>query len=296
MARNLNADRPRLIFSTGSLHVYDTALCFEMAAVAGFDGIELMCDRRWTTRDAGYLFNLSEQSGLPILAVHTPYWPNLPGWPAADDPLGRIFKTIELAEQLDAETVIIHTPLTTGAAFLSVGAKRYAIPLLRSPDRPVKAWFESPEGLAAFQRQTEVRIAVENTPLFKFMGRDVNVHHWNTLEAWATVHEWLTMDTTHWATFGVDPLTGYRAAQGKLTHIHLSNYAKGKQHLLPHIGELDLAGLLQTLAGDGFRGTVSVELYPESLDFTDLDAARAHLRESVVFCREHLGQSEMIQA
>lgn len=43
----------RLIFSTGSLYLLDTALVFDMAAEAGFDGMEIMCDDRFTTREPG---------------------------------------------------------------------------------------------------------------------------------------------------------------------------------------------------------------------------------------------------
>ena len=40
----------RFLFSTGSLYRYGTARCFEFAARAGFDGVEVMVDDRWDTR------------------------------------------------------------------------------------------------------------------------------------------------------------------------------------------------------------------------------------------------------
>jgi sugar phosphate isomerase/epimerase len=64
--------KARLIFSTGSLWLTDTAYSFELAAEAGFDGIEIMCDQRFTTRNPDYLLSLAERYQLPILAVHTP--------------------------------------------------------------------------------------------------------------------------------------------------------------------------------------------------------------------------------
>ena len=62
----------KFIFSTGSLYTYSTARCFEFAAQAGFDGIELMVDHRWDTRQSDYLLRLIDSYQLPILAVHSP--------------------------------------------------------------------------------------------------------------------------------------------------------------------------------------------------------------------------------
>ena len=57
----------RVIFSTGSLYLLDLAHYFELAAEAGFDGIEVMCDTVYSSRDPIYLQTLSERYDLRYL-------------------------------------------------------------------------------------------------------------------------------------------------------------------------------------------------------------------------------------
>jgi sugar phosphate isomerase/epimerase len=283
----------RVIFSTGSLHLMDISANFELAAETGFDGLELMCDQRWSTRDPQYITRLIRQYDIPVLAVHSPtVSTKLPGWnnreKGGDTPITRIERAVQLAEAVGAETVIVHLPQKIEAAFLNTPKRRVILPWGK-PDDALKNWFE--RDLARFQDSTHIKLAVENLPAFPLFGRKLELTHWNDPESWGAVHTWLTMDTTHWATKGVDPVTAYRAAGKRLTHVHLSNYADGKEHRLPHTGELDLAALLRALAADGFDGTISVELYPEVLDFADSEALRRNMLDCAAFCREHLGQT-----
>ena len=94
---------PRLLFSTGSLYVYDLSLAFQLSAEAGFDGVEVMCDERYSTRHREYLQQLSDQHNQPIHVLHTPFSPRLPGWyNAQHDQIERITQTLKLAEKLNA--------------------------------------------------------------------------------------------------------------------------------------------------------------------------------------------------
>jgi sugar phosphate isomerase/epimerase len=98
----------------------------------------------------------------------------------------------------------------------------------------------------------------------------------------------LTLDTTHWATRKVDPLEAYHMAEGRVCHVHLSNY-DGYEHQLPHKGKLNLKKFLRALKADGFTGTVSLELSPGSLIFKENSVMRHNLQASLDFTREHLG-------
>ncbi len=60
----------RVALSTGSIYTYGTARAFELAAGAGYDGVELIVDDRWDTRQAAYVRRLSEQYEIPVLSVH----------------------------------------------------------------------------------------------------------------------------------------------------------------------------------------------------------------------------------
>jgi sugar phosphate isomerase/epimerase len=71
-----------IALSTGSLYTYGTARAFDLAARAGFDGVEVLVDHRWDTRQPDYLRRLSADFALPIVAVHNPFVTGVEGWPA----------------------------------------------------------------------------------------------------------------------------------------------------------------------------------------------------------------------
>lgn len=265
----------------------DTAYSFEVAAEAGFDGIEVMCDERFTTRSAHYLRKLSADYGLPVPVLHTPFSRSLQGWGHTDTELGRVRHTLELAEKMAAEAIVVHLPLKTSWASVRVGGWRARFPWFGAFE-DFRRWMAS-GGLAQLQRETPVKIAVENMPTKRLWGRAVNPAYWNTIDEWSRVHDYLTLDTTHWATFGVNPLAPLRAAGGRVQHIHLSNYENGREHRLPQSGEVDLAAFLRELAAMEFTGTVSVELHPDALTFDTPKVTRRKLRETLDFCRAHLG-------
>jgi sugar phosphate isomerase/epimerase len=276
---------PRLLLSTGSLYPFDTAHCFQLAAETGFDGIEIMCDDRYSTRDPAYLHRLMQHYNLPIEVCHTPFSPHLPGWKGAGDEIGRIYQTLDLALKLEAPTIVVHLPWRVGWLTIAANHRRWRLPW-RSPYVGVKKWIE--DELPRIQAATPVRIALENMPAGKVLGWKIDPTWWNEIDTWAQVHPWLTLDTTHWATKDVNPLDAYRAALGRVCHVHLSNY-DGREHRLPHRGHLDLGGFLRALSNDDYKGTISLELEPGALEFADEKALRRNLQESLNFCREHMG-------
>ncbi len=281
----------RLLFSTGSLYLYDTSLSFAMAARAGFDGIEIMCDERFTTRDPSYLRELAEQHGQPIVVAHTPFSPRIPGWGNGADQLERIQRTLKLAEALGCESIVVHLPmrLWVGTINFGFGGRGFRFPI-PSPFASVKTWIE--RELPAVQRDTPVKIAIENMPFHAIPWNGQDACWWNTLAEWSRVHDHLTLDTTHCATKGIDPVDAYHAADGRVAHIHLSNYQYRQEHCLPHKGELDLGAFLRALTADNYSGTISLELRPDALNFSDRASAERLLNESVAFCREHLTQAQ----
>jgi sugar phosphate isomerase/epimerase len=276
--------RPALLFSTGSLYPLDISYCFQLAAETGFDGIEIMCDDRYSTRDPVYLHKLMQHYNLPVDVCHTPFSPSIPGWLGADDEIGRIYQTLDLAARLEARTIVVHVPRKIG--LLTIGTNNHTRRLpWRSPYTAIKHWIE--RDLSRVQAGTSVKIALENMPAISVLGRQFDPTWWNTVGTWSKVHTWLTLDTTHWGTKGINPLDAYRVAGKRVCHIHLSNY-DGREHRLPHKGNLDLGRFLRALTADDFRGTISLELHPGPLEFSDDQALRRNLQDSLNFCREHL--------
>ncbi|MEM6284952.1 MAG: sugar phosphate isomerase/epimerase [Chloroflexota bacterium] len=277
----------RVILSTGSLWLMDTAYTFDLAAEAGYDGIEIMCDDRYTTRDRRYLQKLSIDFGLPIPVLHTPFTGKLMGWGNASTELGKVRHTLELAEKMDVESIVVHLPLRYSRASVRLGKFSARAPWF-SNMADFREWMAR-GGLKQLQGETPVQIAIENMPTKKMWGREVNPAYWNTVDGWSSVHDHLTLDTTHWATFGIDPIVPLRKAGDRVRHIHLSNYESGREHRLPQSGEIDLSAFLRELALMNFTGTVSVELQPDALAFDNPRATRRKLRETLDFCRQHLG-------
>lgn len=276
----------KFIFSTGSLHTYGTERIFALAAAVGFDGLELMADQRWDTRQADHLKQLIERYRLPILAVHSPFF-GVPGWPK--DPVGLLRESLTLAEAIGAGVVIHHLPLRAGYAILSFGGgKRLTLPLPGwDMEGDYRRWLLT--DYPQLQAQTNVALCIENMPTRRVIGGDWNAHTWNSVAAMKRFPA-LTMDTTHLGTWGLDPCAVYLQWQGRVRHIHLSNF-DGREHRRPETGHLRLDLLLGLLAATDYQGTVSFELHPDTLDAGQSDDhVQGLLTHSLQLCRRWAGR------
>lgn len=275
----------RIALSTGSLYNYGTNRVFELAAEAGFDGIELLLDDRWDIRQPAYVRRLMRETGLPVTTVHNPFMPHVSGWPL--DPAERLKLSAAVAREVGAGVVVAHLPLHVGLFrfhFVGPNLKGRTLPL----PWPVEAGYERflRHDLAEFEAEERVVVGVENMPVKQVLRRRWSPYRLNNVDTLATLPH-LTLDTTHVGTWGLDPVAIYERLKARIVHIHLSNF-DGQEHRRPETGHLPLAALLQRLARDGYAGTVTVELGPEVLDAEDEDKVRGHLWRIVAFCREHL--------
>lgn len=270
----------KFILSTGSLYTYSTERTVAFAAEAGFDGIELMVDSRWETRQADFLLDLTARTRLPILAVHSPFRP-VPGW-EKDSIAALITRSIALAEALAAPVVIHHLPTVVDVAILDYWGKRAILPMGHKLQTAYRDWLV--QGYADLQTATSVSLCIENLPAMTLWGKPVNYGVWNTVEA-ITRFPQICMDTTHLATFGLDPMRVYRRWRHHIRHVHLSNY-DGRQHRRPETGHLRLDRLVGMLAAEGYDGAISLELHPDALDAgaADVQIVR-HLQKSLDACR-----------
>jgi sugar phosphate isomerase/epimerase len=271
----------RFLFSTGSLYTYGLDRCFALAARAGFDGMEVVVDQRWDTRQTAYLADLIQKSGLPIGAFHAPFDSfRLPGWPESTP--ARIEVTVRMAEALGAAVVVHHLPLRWRIARFERRGLRLSIP---APGKSTyRRWLESSDGYKTLQAATPVLLCIENLPAIRIMGRLFNPALWNTATELARFPA-LTMDTTHLGTWGLDPLRHYEALAPRIRHIHLSNF-NGQEHRRPDDGHLQLDRLLANLAATGYDGAITLELHPDALDAGASDERIAELMAgSLAFCR-----------
>lgn len=281
----------QFIFSTGSLHTYSIARCFELAQQAGFEGIELMVDHRWDTREPAYVQRLIDRYQLPVLAVHSPFQHKARDW--ADGDPGCIRRSVQLAEAIGAPVVVHHLPHRISSVMVQVGS--YRTPLPRPWGRQQAAYTDwLLDDYPKLQANTDVKLCIENLPAKTVFGHRMNVARWNAHDrrsvADITRFPHITMDTTHLGTWGLDPTEIYVRWNQRVRHIHLSNF-NGREHRRPENGHLRLDRLLSRLVTDGYAHAVSLELHPDALAAgSGEEQVRKRLTTSLRYCHTWAGR------
>ena len=232
-------DRPPIICSTISIFSKPIDAAFPLFARTGFDGIELMVTNDPDTQDASRVRALSEDHALPVLAIHAPFL-LMSRRALGRDPVGKIDRSIELALGVGAPLVVVHPPYRWQSAY-----RRWLI-----------------DALPNVAAERGVRVAVENMFPLRVRGRSVaRFHAYRSLEDLDAFPD-VTLDTSHLAVSGLDPVEAVARLGDRLAHVHLSNNAgKGwDSHLPLDQGILDLGRFLEALAARGFRGAISLEI------------------------------------
>ena len=254
---------PTLALSTGSLHSYGLNRAWHFAAEAGFDAVEVLVNASWDTRQPAYLRRLTAETGLPVVALHTPFRP-VAGF--GDDYPACVRRTLALAGEVGAGVVVAHPEVERGG-----GVADYGHWLRKHYDDL------SPDGGPRLAVENLSRVLAGRKPRFRY----------HTVERVATF-PCLTFDTTHFGTAGVDLLAAFAALRERVGHVHLSDYRDGREHQLPGSGTLPLDRFLAALGAAGYAGTVSVEVRPDALAAGDDDEVLARLRRTIAYCRTNL--------
>ncbi len=280
-----------IVLSTGSLYNYGMARVFALAAETGYDGIEVIVDGKWDTRDPVYLHRLASDYGLPIVALHSPFVADVQGWPPSE--LERLQCTIALALELEVSLVVAHLPprfFSIAGRLHFFGTHRFVLPI-PWPRRDPYYHFIRDGSLKEMESSSGVIVALENMPARRFLGLPVNAHWFNRPEQ-MTRFPHLTLDTSHLGTWGLDPAKVYKRLKERVVHVHLSNFDGKRDHRSPVDGHLMLTTLLRSLARDGYAGAISVESGPDSLAAEDERKCRLALARALIFCREHFSVGE----
>ena len=268
MSGAAKAPGPPVALSTSSVYPERTPDAFELAARLGYDGVEVMVYTDPVSQDADVLHRLQDYHQLPILSVHAP---NLlltqRVW--GRDPWEKLRRAKDLAERVGARVVVLHPPF------------RWQREYVRG--------FE--KGLAEMAEETDVIFAVENMYPLRAGGSEVVPYapHWDPT-ALDVPH--ITLDLSHTAASGSDPLIMAAELGGRLAHVHLADGSGTPtgpvpdEHLVPGRGSQPCAALLGHLAPAGYRGVVVAEVK------TSRAPTREHrvadLAESLAFARHHL--------
>ena len=254
----------QVVLATASAYPESTASAFEIAARLGYDGVEVMVWTDPVSQDVTALRRLSDYHGVPVLALHAPclvisqrVW--------GTDPWAKLVRAREAAEQLGAQTVVVHPPF------------RWQRDYVR----------QFVTGIQRMAGETDVRFAVENMFPLRARGREVSPYapDWDpTLEDFRD----FTLDLSHTSVSRSDALALRDVMGDRLSHVHMADGSGGArdEHLVPGRGTQPCAQVLEGLAAQDFAGLVVCEVSTRRSE--DREQRETDLAEALAFTRLHL--------
>lgn len=256
---------PRVLLSSASVFPEPLGAAFELAAELGYDGVEVMVWSDPASQDGDAIRELTQRSQLPVGSVHSPcllltvrVWGTEPG--------PKLARSVRLAAEIGARTVVVHPPFRWQARY----AREFAA------------------GVSALERRSGLVVAVENMFPLRFAGREGSAYApgWDVAES-SFAH--LTLDTSHAAVSHSDPLKMLERMGSRLAHVHIAD-GTGKssdEHLVPGRGIGKCAEVLGALPAS-YGGDVVVEVSTRALQ---RDQRVADLAEALSFTRLALQRS-----
>ncbi len=250
-----------IALSTASCYPESCTTAFEMATRLGYDGVEVMVWTDPVSQDPATLRRLSEHYDIPIVAIHAPtllltqrVW--------GTDPWVKVERSIDVAEQVGASTVVVHPPFRWQRDY----ARGFS------------------ERIAELEAGTVVRVAVENMFPWRAGRREVAAY----APGWDPVpenYQHVTMDLSHTATAGSDALAMLDSLGRRMVHLHLADGSgSGRdEHLVPGRGTQPCAEVLERLAHRGFDGSVVLEVNTRRAP--DRESSEKELAEALAFAR-----------
>jgi len=270
--------------STASVYPLRTEAAFDYAARLGYDGVELMVWAESVSQDVAAIAELSKRYRMPVLSVHAPcLLISQRVWGA--NPILKLERSVRVAEQLGAQTVVVHPPFRWQRRY----AERFA------------------DQVAELEAAGEVMVAVENMFPFRadrfFGAGQTSIERMRKrggnpgpgISAFAPSYDPLdgghahyTLDLSHTATAGTDAVDMARRMGGGLVHLHLcdGSGASADEHLVPGRGTQPSVEICETLAAGEFAGHVILEVTTSGA--RNGAEREALLAESLQFARAHL--------
>jgi sugar phosphate isomerase/epimerase len=270
--------------STASVYPLKTEAAFEYAATLGYDGVELMVWAESVSQDIDAVAAISAKYDMPVLSIHAPcLLISQRVWGA--NPIPKLDRSVRAAEQLGAQTVVVHPPFRW--------QRRYADGFA--------------DQVAELEASSDVMVAVENMFPFRadrFFGagqtsidrmRKRGGNPGPGISAFAPSfdpldggHAHYTLDLSHTATAGTDAVDMATRMGDGLVHLHLcdGSGASVDEHLVPGRGTQPTAEICETLAAGDFAGHVILEVTTSGA--RTAAEREALLSESLQFARAHL--------
>lgn len=260
---------PALLFSSAAFFARPLADIFRLVADTGYHGVEVMVTKDPASQDPRRMRELAKEHGLSIGAIHAPcllltrkVW--------GTDPVGKIYRALEVAQDAEIPTVVMHPPYRW--------------------QRGYRHWLE--DRLPGLAGSTGVTVAIENMFPVRMGERGVTLHANQDLDELEGLPD-LVLDTSHAAVSRHELVEVRQRFGDRLRHVHLSdNAGKGwDSHLPPGQGVLELDDFIADLVRSGYQGMVSLEV-----DLRRYLTNAHELRAVMVAMREHVAARLVVDA
>ncbi len=258
----------KVLLSTTSVYPERTGSGFELAALLGYDGVELMVGIDPVASDIDYMVDLRDYHQVPVHAVHSPcLLVTQTTW--GKDPWTKLEKSAEAAHRLGADVVVVHPPFRWQRDY----ARNFV------------------EGIRRLNEETGITFAVENMYPWRTPRRPSFQAYSPAWDPTDLPYDHLVLDLSHASTAQVQSLDYLDAWGERLRHVHLTDGSGSikDEHLLPGEGDQRAVELLHRLSERHFSGHVVLEVN------TRRRGTRAEREEalgrSLELMRTHLGQS-----
>ena len=269
--------------STASVYPMRTEVAFEYAAKLGYDGVELMVWGESVSQDIDAVEKLSRRYRMPVLSVHAPcLLISQRVWGA--NPIPKLERSVRAAEQLGAQTVVVHPPFRWQRRYVE-GFTEQVADLEASSDVLVAVENMFPFRADRFFRAEQLKERMRRRGGGPGPGISAFAPSYDPLDG---NHAHYTLDLSHTATAGTDALDMARRMGSGLVHLHLCDGSglPADEHLAPGHGNQPVVEVCEMLAGGDFAGHVVLEVSTSG-------ARSAHeretmLAESLQFARTHL--------
>lgn len=233
----------KLVLSAGSLYTLPMGKIFELARDTGFDGMEVIINYDFQYGDNAAMIR-DLQKILPIFALHAPFL-ELDGWGNKVDQLHR---TAELALETGIPLVNFHPP-----SWLVLELRFWR-------------WLNQIRDFQEEIGKNQLLITLENMPSTGPFGCNPHfLYDTGKMIRFMQEHNlYLTFDTAHMGSTRANFLNDFHLCynSGRMRNIHFSDYANGREHLLPGHGSLPLTRFLNHLRETGYKKTLTLELSP----------------------------------
>jgi sugar phosphate isomerase/epimerase len=257
----------KLAYSTNAFKRYSLNEAIRMIAEIGYEGIELLCDsphayppifqdkeiHSFKNQIAKFRLVISNLNAFTLYSISDVYHPS---W-IEDDKVSR-------------ELRITHTINCIKLA-KKIGAKN----LSTEPGGPVmgrktnmkyleKLFMEGLNRVVPIAEEENIKILIEPEPNLLLENSNQFL---NFIENLSTDNVGLNFDIGHFYCVGEDPTEIIYKLSEYIEHFHLADIASNRihNHLIPGEGSINFRSVFKAIEGIGYKGFVTVELYPYQL-------------------------------